>query len=310
MGKSVTLTAEDSHRLAGYRAEPPGKPRAGVVVIQEIFGVNQHIRKMTDGFAADGYLSLAPAIFDRVQRPEQLFSIALAAMRVLTDPAETGAVTIALPEDVQAEAWDVPLEFLGPLGCGLVTGAGAVLNVIKPRPDSTFVIFGAGALGFAALFAAKLLGCRNIVAVDRVKSRLQLARELGANDVIDTTTTDLDQALASLGGCDFAFDTTGVPRVIEAAIRSLKVCGELALVGASNERTMTTDIMHLISGRVVRGIVEGDAEPQSFIPFLAERFREGKFPIDRLTGFYPFEQINAAVSAGTSGATIKPVVQF
>ena len=68
MGKSVTLTAEDSHRLAGYRAEPPGKPRAGVVVIQEIFGVNQHIRKMTDGFAADGYLSLAPAIFDRVQR--------------------------------------------------------------------------------------------------------------------------------------------------------------------------------------------------------------------------------------------------
>ena len=205
---------------------------------------------------------------------------------------------------------DVPLEFLGPLGCGLMTGAGAVLNVIKPRPDSTFVIFGAGALGFAALFAAKLLGCRNIVAVDRVKSRLQLARELGANEVIDTTTTDLDQALASLGGCDFAFDTTGVPRVIEAAIRSLKVCGELALVGASNERTMTTDIMHLISGRVVRGIVEGDAEPQSFIPFLAERFREGKFPIDRLTGFYPFEQINAAVSAGTSGATIKPVVQF
>jgi carboxymethylenebutenolidase len=68
MGKSVTLTAEDSHRLAAYRAEPAGKPRAGIVVIQEIFGVNQHIRKVTDSFAAEGYVALAPAIFDRVQR--------------------------------------------------------------------------------------------------------------------------------------------------------------------------------------------------------------------------------------------------
>jgi aryl-alcohol dehydrogenase len=60
----------------------------------------------------------------------------------------------------------------------------------------------------------------------------------------------------------------------------------------------------------VRGIVEGDAEPRTFIPYLVERFREGKFPIDRLTGFYPFEEINAAVAAGTSGRTIKPIVQF
>ena len=205
---------------------------------------------------------------------------------------------------------DAPLRFLGPLGCGLMTGAGAVLNVLKPDRDSTFVIFGAGALGFAALFAARLIGCRNIVAVDRVKSRLELARELGASEVIDTSTTDLDQALASIGGCNLAFDTTGVPKVIEAAIRSLKVCGQLALVGASNESSMTTDIMHLISGRVVRGIVEGDADPPSFIPFLVERFREGKFPIDRLTDFYPFEQINAAVAAGVSGRTIKPVIEF
>ncbi len=205
---------------------------------------------------------------------------------------------------------DAPLRFLGPLGCGLMTGAGAVLNVLKPDRDSTFVIFGAGALGFAALFAARLIGCRNIVAVDRVKSRLELARELGASEVIDTTTTDLDKALASIGGCNFAFDTTGVPKVIEAAIRSLKVCGQLALVGASNESSMTTDIMHLISGRVVRGIVEGDADPPSFIPFLVERFREGKFPIDRLTDFYPFEQINSAVAAGVSGRTIKPVIEF
>ena len=68
MGKSITLTAEDGHQFSAYRAEPAGKPRGGIVVIQEIFGVNQHIRKVTDSFAAAGYLCLAPAIFDRVDR--------------------------------------------------------------------------------------------------------------------------------------------------------------------------------------------------------------------------------------------------
>ncbi len=67
MGESVSLTADDGHQLAAYRAEPEGRPRAGLVVIQEIFGVNGHIRSLADGFAKDGYLALAPALFDRVE---------------------------------------------------------------------------------------------------------------------------------------------------------------------------------------------------------------------------------------------------
>ena len=91
MGKSLTLTAEDSHRLAGYRADPAGKPRAGIVVIQEIFGVNQHIRKVTDGFAAEGYAALAPAIFDRVQRD---FEIGYAPSDVETGRATRGKIQL------------------------------------------------------------------------------------------------------------------------------------------------------------------------------------------------------------------------
>ena len=68
MGKTITLTAADGHQFSAYRAEPAGTPRGGIVVIQEIFGVNQHIRKVTDSFATAGYLCLAPAIFDRVDR--------------------------------------------------------------------------------------------------------------------------------------------------------------------------------------------------------------------------------------------------
>jgi aryl-alcohol dehydrogenase len=205
---------------------------------------------------------------------------------------------------------DAPLEFLGPLGCGLMTGAGSVLNVLKPAADSTFVIFGTGALGFAALFAAKLIGCKRIVAVDRVKSRLDLARALGATEVIDTSSTDLDEALAEIGGADHALDTTGVPKVLEAAVRALNPCGQLALVGASTERRMSTDIMHMISGRVIRGVVEGDANPPEFIPYLVDKFLEGDFPIDKVSALYPFERINTAVADGVSGKTIKPIVVY
>ena len=68
MGKMIELTAADGHKLGAYRADPAGKPRGAIVVIQEIFGVNSHIRSVTDGYAADGYVAIAPAMFDRLQR--------------------------------------------------------------------------------------------------------------------------------------------------------------------------------------------------------------------------------------------------
>ncbi|HET9491419.1 MAG TPA: dienelactone hydrolase family protein [Methylomirabilota bacterium] len=72
MGQNVTLQAEDGHKLGGYRADPSGQPRGGLVIIQEIFGVNSHIRSVCDGYAADGYVALAPALFDRVEPNIQL----------------------------------------------------------------------------------------------------------------------------------------------------------------------------------------------------------------------------------------------
>ena len=68
MGEMVSLTAEDGHKFAGYRAAPKGAPKGGLVIIPEIFGVNHPIRNVTDSFAAEGYVALAPAIFDRAER--------------------------------------------------------------------------------------------------------------------------------------------------------------------------------------------------------------------------------------------------
>jgi aryl-alcohol dehydrogenase len=205
---------------------------------------------------------------------------------------------------------DAPLNLLGPLGCGLMTGAGAVLNVLKPPSGSTLVILGAGALGCAALFAGKLSGCKRIVAVDRVRSRLDLALELGATDVIDTTITDIGEALLALGGVDRALDTTGATSVLEPAVKALNPRGVLALAGASKDPVMSVEIMPFIWGKTIRGVIEGDADPSVFIPFLVDKYMEGSFPIDKISRFYPFSEINAAIADASSGKTVKPILTF
>jgi aryl-alcohol dehydrogenase len=265
-----------------------------------------------DGHPA--YCDAAPLLNFAGRRPDGSVTITDARNEPLNasffGQSSFATYSIAAARNVVKVADDAPLEYLGPLGCGLMTGAGTVLNVLKPKPQSTLVIFGIGAVGFAALFAAKLLGVERIVAVDRVQSRLDLARELGATQTVNGAETDLAAALAALGGIDYALDTTGAPKVVETAIGALKVRGELALIGASPDKAMTTDIMHLINGRVIRGVVEGDADPQTFIPMLVDRFLAGGFPIDKLTAFYSFDDINDAVADAVSGRVIKPILKF
>jgi aryl-alcohol dehydrogenase len=218
--------------------------------------------------------------------------------------------SVAREHDVIKVDKSIPLKLLGPLGCGFMTGAGTMFNVLKPPRNARVAIFGAGAVGFAALFAARFMGCERIVVVDRVKSRLDLARELGATEVVNTAQTNLDEALGAFGGLDIGMDTTGVPAVIEAAVRALKVRGTLALIGASAEKKFSAEIIHMISGRSIIGVVEGDSVPKQFVPFLAEKFVKGAFPIDRLEAFYPFDRINDAVADAASGKAIKPILMF
>lgn len=226
--------------------------------------------------------------------------------------SQSSFATYAIANQVNAikVRGDAPLELLGPLGCGLSTGAGTVFNVLKPAPEAVLAVFGTGAVGSAALMAAKAMGVRRIVAVDRVAGRLELARSLGATDVIDTSRQDLAAALTELGGVDFAIDTSGVPKLIEAAVGALRPCGTCVLLGASHENEIRLQIMPLISGRVIRGVVNGDCRPEELIPKLVDMYMAGEFPIDRLAGFYSLDEINRAIADTTSGATIKPIIRF
>ena len=204
------------------------------------------------------------------------------------------------------------LTVAAPLGCGIQTGAGAVLNVLEPAAGSSFVVFGAGGVGLAGLMAAVHLGVETAIAVDPVAGRRELALELGATHALDPRDGDVVAAIHDLtgGGAGTAFDTTGIPAVIDDATRALGRLGTVALVG-TGEALATLDIKDLIrSGKSVRGVMEGDADPVRFVPQLIELVQQGRLPIDRMIAGYPFAEINRAVADAKSGATIKPVLTF
>ncbi|MDH7974574.1 NAD(P)-dependent alcohol dehydrogenase [Sphingomonas sp. AR_OL41] len=207
---------------------------------------------------------------------------------------------------------DLPIELLGPLGCGIMTGAGAVLNALKVRPGSSIAVIGVGAVGLAAVMAARIAGASAIVAIDRHPSRIALARELGATHAVAADGRDIAEIIASLGiaGLDYALDTTGVVPLVEQTISALAPRGEMALVAAfAPGAKVGLDATHVMSGgRVIRGVVEGSADPQTFIPQLLAYHRAGKLPFDRLIKTYPFEDILTAIADGEEGRVVKPVL--
>ena len=208
---------------------------------------------------------------------------------------------------------DVPLELLGPLGCGIQTGAGAVLNAMQVKAGSSFVAFGAGAVGLAAIMAARVAGATTIVAVDVNPARLALALELGATHAINSRTSDPVAEIRQLtGGADFTLECSGRPEVLRQAIDSVGTLGTCGIVGATREGTEVAfnvnDVM--IPGRRIMGIVQGDVVSRTFIPHLVELYRQGRFPFDKLVKFYPFEELNQAMADSESGVTIKPIVRF
>ena len=209
---------------------------------------------------------------------------------------------------------NVPLEILGPLGCGVQTGAGAVLNSLAAEAGSSIAIFGAGTVGLSAVMAACVAGCSPIIAVDIDTGRLGLARELGATHTFNgAEIPELVEAIqrVSDGGVNYSLDTTSNPTVFRQAVDSLKMLGSCGLIGGMAPGTeVCIEANHLLPGRTVRGIIQGDSVPQSFIPRLIELYKQGRFPFDRLIRPYSLEEINQACADMAAGNTIKPVLRL
>ncbi|EPZ53022.1 hypothetical protein N007_18660 [Alicyclobacillus acidoterrestris ATCC 49025] len=167
-------------------------------------------------------------------------------------------------------------------------------------------------MGLSAMMAAKIAGCSTIVAVEVHDSRLELAKELGATHVLNGKTVDVISEIKKItnGGTHYAVETTGVTPVVLQSVRALRALGTVAIVGATGEVTFNVQLDIMGEGKSVVGVVEGDAVPQLFIPKLISYYKEGKFPFDRLVGFYEFEQINQAFEDSKNGSVVKPILRI
>ena len=220
---------------------------------------------------------------------------------------------IATERNVVKVSKEAPLALLGPLGCGVQTGAGSVLNTFQMQAGETIAVFGAGSVGLSAVMAAKLCGAATVIAIDVVPSRLELARELGATHLVNGG----ERALADIReisgpGVHYALDTTGNVSVIRTAIEALRSGGTCGILGSPTSRAeLQVDPVDMIrSSKSLRGIVSGDGVPDVLIPRIVALHAAGSFPFDRLIRFYDLDQINEAFADCASGTAIKPVLRM
>ncbi len=206
----------------------------------------------------------------------------------------------------------VPLELFAATTCGMVTGAGAVLDVLPVGPGRSIAVLGTGTVGLAAIMAARAAGASKIVAVDQKQSRLEHALALGATHAINSGTThDVAHSLRAITGrgCDAILDTTGAGDLQRAAVGALDVLGQLGIVGGGGEPGVPLGSL-MIGGKSVRGIIQGDASGTLGLQRLLELHEAGVFPFERLVRTYPFERVNDALEDSLNGETVKPVLVF
>jgi aryl-alcohol dehydrogenase len=207
---------------------------------------------------------------------------------------------------------DVPIEVLGPLGCGIITGAGAVLYSLGVGAGDTLAVFGTGGVGLAAVMAARLAGAACIIAIDLNPRRLTLAQELGATHVIRSGQEDTVGQIRKITGrgVSFSLNTTAAPEVFTQALECLASRGTAAFVTAPRGEWAPAMFPMLAAGRRLQGLLGGDAAPQFVIPLLTDYFRQGRFPVDRLVRFYPFKQIADAFRDMEHGETVKAILRM
>ena len=191
------------------------------------------------------------------------------------------------------------LALFSPLGCGIQTGAGTVINAAQATSKDAITVSGLGGVGLSAIMAAKLQGCRIIVGIDRVESRLSLAKELGATHVVDSSTLPEGKSLADAvrdicdgKGPTIIVETTGAPFLIKAGLDYLRPRGLMCQIGTA---PFGFDLEFncfgfMVAGKTYRGVIEGESRPWEFVPKMIRWYREGRFPVDKLVKFLPVEE--------------------
>lgn len=207
---------------------------------------------------------------------------------------------------------EVPLELLGPLGCGVQAGAGGVMNTLRPEVGSSLAVFGVGSVGQSAILAAVAVGCTTIIAVDVKEERLKAAQTFGATHLINSTKTDSVEEIRKITGDGVAYslECTGLPPVFRMAVDVLMMGGVCGLIGVAPPGVdVNLEMKTILDARTIKGIVMGDSNPDIFIPRLIALYQGGRFPFDQMITFYPLEEINQAAEDSEKGRVLKAVLR-
>ena len=207
---------------------------------------------------------------------------------------------------------ELPPAMLAALPCGVQTGAGAVLNTFAAGAGDSLAVIGVGAVGLSAIMAGKLAGAAPLVAVDLVRSRLELALELGATHVFDAGEEDVAARVreAVPHGLRFVLDTSDSLAGLNTGVSCLGQGGTIGIVSAPQAGASFPFSTRGLFDRVanLQCIVQGSSVPQQFLPRLLQLHEQGRFPYEKLVTAYDFAAINDALADMGSGKAIKPVL--
>jgi S-(hydroxymethyl)glutathione dehydrogenase/alcohol dehydrogenase len=211
---------------------------------------------------------------------------------------------------------NVPLDVAVLFGCALPTGAGIIINRIRPEKGSTLAIFGLGGVGLSALMASGLFGCSAVIAVDVSDDKLKLAKEFGATHVVNSIRQDpIREILNATGGkgTDYCVEAAGLSETIEAAFRSVRKFGGLCVFASHPPAGATIEIdpYDLICGKRIEGSWGGSSHPDQDIPLLAGLYLEGKLPLEKMVSTrYPLEGINQALEDLENRRIVRAVIEM
>jgi alcohol dehydrogenase len=214
--------------------------------------------------------------------------------------------TVASAASVVPVPAELPLEQAALFGCALLTGVGAVLNTAKVQPGSTALVVGLGGVGLAAVMGARLAGCGRVVAVDLDASKLELAKQVGATDVLAAGPEAVEQVREITGGgSDYAFEAAGHPDALALAYAATGRGGTTVGIGLPrpDQRFSLPALSLVAEERRLVGSYMGSAVPRRDIPRYIGLFMDGRMPVDRLAGgTFALEQVNEAMEALAGGA--------
>lgn len=260
-------------------------------------------------FHCDGEFALATESRLRAADGQKLFDGGLGASAFAEYAIVDESQLVIIPDDL-------PFDRAALLGCGVITGLGAVVNTARVEPGASVVVIGVGGVGLNTIQGARIVGARTVIGVDPTASKREAAREFGATHVLDAsalTVRDDVRGITEGRGADYVFVTVGDPEAVTQAFGLLRTAGTLVIVGLPGPGvTAPLPIREFAwAGQRVLGSCMGSTRFAVDIPWLIDLYRQGRLMLDELiSAHFPLERINEAIQSVERGEARRHVIVF